>query len=106
MVEEVEALPSKERKGGRTGGSLHFKGDDDCSAASRFRESAYDRMVEATLRQEAASSADAASAQEAASGKHVFSSSAAKGKKRKHDKVGASTLKNTKLLSFDNDEDD
>lgn len=110
VVGDAEALPSQQR-GKRmeikSGGSLRFKGDDDATASSRFRESARERVLQAE--REAFAVADESDAAQA-SGKFVFN--AAVQKKRKHVDgtasgskgvgVGAAkAVKNTKLLSFD-----
>lgn len=108
VVGDAEALPSQQRgKEMKSGGSLRFKGDDDATASSRFRESARERVLQAE--REAFAVADESDAAQA-SGKVVFN--AAVQKKRKHVDGTASSskgvgvgaakaVKNTKLLSFD-----
>ena len=124
VVDAAEALTEKERrKLGKMSGSLSFKGDDTAPAA-KFRESAHSRVAEAEeqRRQKAAEQAAADEAAAAESGKVVFRPGAAaaerkaaepkpgKAGKRKlgggadGSKVGAKALKNTKLLSFAEDE--
>lgn len=118
VVDSSEAMTSKERKKlDKMSGSLTFKGDDR-SAAAKFKESAHARFMEEERKRklaEAAASDEAEAAAAAASGKVVFRPGAAaekKAGKRKHagaegsSKVGAKALKNTKLLSFAEDEDE
>jgi hypothetical protein len=111
VVSEVEALTSKQRKGSeaaasKSNGSLRFKND---SVASRFQESAHERVLAAEAAQDAAQAEDAQGSTES---RHVFSatstkrgsSSSAKKRKSTDGVVGAKALKNKSLLSFDDDE--
>ena len=89
VVGDAEALPSQQRgKEMKSGGSLRFKGDDDATASSRFRESARERVLQAE--REAFAVADESDAAQA-SGKVVFN--AAVQKKRKHVDGTASSSK-------------
>ena len=115
VVDATEALSSKERKkleqknGGS--GSLKFKGDDT-SAAAKFQESAHARVLEEAARKAAVEAEEEEA--KASGGKVVFRAKPKGAGKRKagadgsgSQKVGAKTLKNTKLLSFnDGDEED
>ena len=110
VVGDAEALPSQQRgKEIKSAGSLRFKGDDDATASSRFREPARERVLQAE-REALAVAGESGAAQ--ASGKVVFNADVQK--KRKHVDGSASgtkgvgvavgaakALKNTKLLSFD-----
>ena len=108
VVGDAEALPSQQRgKEIKSAGSLRFKGDDDATASSRFREPARERVLQAE-REALAAAGESGAAQ--ASGKVVFNADVQK--KRKHVDGSASgtkgagvgaakALKNTKLLSFD-----
>ena len=105
IVDAADAVVNTKSK---SKGSLRFKGgEDDKSAASRFKEAAFERYMG---EEHPATSAE----QEAGTGeggKHVFSSSAAaRQKKRKMEQagrpggVGAKVLKNKSLLSFDEED--
>ena len=108
VVGDAEALPSQQRgKEIKSAGSLRFKGDDDATASSKFREPARERVLQAE-REALAAAGESGAAQ--ASGKVVFNADVQK--KRKHVDGSASgtkgvgvgaakALKNTKLLSFD-----
>ena len=124
VVDEVDALTSKERQklegGGKkhSGGSLKFK--DETSAAAKFSESAHDFVAEAEERRRA-EQAEAEAEAEAAGGKIVFkssakaasSSSSSSSKRKLGAEAGelkkapkAKAVKNAKLLSFDAEEDE
>ena len=108
VVGDAEALPSQQRgKEIKSAGSLRFKGDDDATASSRFREPARERVLQAE-REALAVAGESGAAQ--ASGKVVFNADVQKKRKlvdgsasgTKGVGVGAAkALKNTKLLSFD-----
>lgn len=105
VVDEEDAVVHSKAKG-KAGGSLRFKGDE-ASAASKFCESAFERVMQAEREQAAPPPPSDAIAE--ASGKMVFSSAgAAKAKKRKADRAGGvsagKALKNTKLLSFEEED--
>ena len=123
-MDAAEALTAKERKkleakpaGVKSGGSLRFK-EGDTSAAAKFTESAHERVLSEEQRKaeaaERALAADASAAEAAAkAGKaFLFSSSGAqkpKEKKRKGDADGqprAKAVKNAKLLSFAEDDEE
>ena len=121
VVDAAEALTSKERRkleaapGSSKGGSLRFKGEDK-SAASKFKESAHDHVMERARAEEEA--ARQREAEEAAGGRVVFSAGGASKRdsagssKKKRSLTNAATMgapkakavKNTKLLSFDQDD--
>lgn len=102
VVDESEARLGKERRGG----TLRFKGES--STAAKFKESAYERVLQAE-RDAAAITESGPSDVGSSSQKIIFSSGAAQ-KKRKHDSAGktgrpaAKAVKNTKLLSFEEED--
>jgi hypothetical protein len=117
VVDAAEALTAKERKkleakqpGAKLGGSLRFK-EGDTSAAAKFMESAYERVqAEEQKKAELAEAADAAAAEAAAkAGKAVLFAGSQKPKnKRKSDdgQPRAKAIKNAKLLSFAEDDEE
>ena len=118
VVDAAEALTAKERKkleakqpsSAKLGGSLRFK-EGDTSAAAKFTESAFERVqAEEQKKAELAEAADAAAAEAAAkAGKAVLFAGSQKPKsKRKSDdgQPRAKAIKNAKLLSFAEDDEE
>jgi hypothetical protein len=106
IVDEVDAMPSKERTraAASKGGSLRFKGDDT-SAAAKFVDSAHLRVAQQQKKEEEAAPEEAAGE---STGSHVFAGArrrvGAKQKAPQGKLPAAKAVKNPGLLSFSTDD--